>query len=137
MNIRTAFFTVGLIAAAFTWGTANAIDINMNDMMNPSKWIDRNNDTPYPGNPYGYGTLPGYTGYSPSGYPPAAGYGTTPPNASYPGQIQLAEPPSPHPPGHGTATDPNIAIRDAEIKRLKNRIEQLEQRCGQLQQGYR
>ena len=144
MSIRKSLVSgILLTSTALINSSAFAIDINMNDMMNPSKWMDNNNnDKYYQTNPYGYGMPYGYNPYggyygAPANHPPANGYGNMPGNAHAPGYTQLAEPPSPNPPGHGTAADPNIAIRDAEIKRLKSRIEELEKRCGSLHQGYR
>ena len=90
-----------------------ACAMDMGNMMNPSKWMGGNNDNDryddYGGGPgYGYGG-PGYGGA------PGYGYGGDP---SYGGA-----------PGYGGATAygaPGTESREAEIKRLHERLRQLE-----------
>jgi hypothetical protein len=107
---------------------------DMGNMMNPSKWMGGNKDGDrdyydgpgygypggpgygYPGGPgYGYGGVPGY-GY---GGVPGYGYGGAP-DYGYGGV-----------PGYGYgggpgSTVPGTESRDAEIRRLRERLRQLE-----------
>jgi hypothetical protein len=105
-------------------GTAHAFD--MGNMMNPSKWMNNNNDRydDYRGGPgYGYG-YPGYGGYY-GGYPgyggPGGYYGGYPgygaPGYGYGGY-----------PGYGgsTVVVPGNSGGNSEVQQLKARIRQLE-----------
>lgn len=126
MTVKVAFAATGLLLA----GSAGAFD--MGNMMNPSKWMNGNNDRydDYRGGPgYGYGGpgygyyggYPGYggPGYGYGGYPgygaPGYGYGGYPAYGGYPG---YGSSPTVVVPGSGSS--------NAEMQQLKARIRQLE-----------
>ena len=127
---------------------------DMGNMMNPSKWMDNNKnndryddyyDGPgygYPGGPpgYGYGG-PGYggPGYGGPGYGyggdpgygagPGYGYGGDPGYGTAPGYGYGGDPGYGAVPGYGAApaySAPGTESREAEIRRLKERLRQLE-----------
>jgi len=126
-----------IMAAAASLLLANtAYAFDMGDMMNPSKWTggnkdrDRYNDDYGPG--YGYGGYPGY-GYGGPGY----GYGGAPGYGGYPGYGGDPGYGSGYggDPGYGYGGGPGYGggygapgteSREAEIKRLKERLRQLE-----------
>jgi hypothetical protein len=119
-----------LLAAAGSLLLAGPVSaFDMGNMMNPSKWMGGNKDRDrydddYRGPGYGYGG-PGY-GYGGPGYGYGApGYGYGAPGYGYgaPGYGYGA-------PGYGYGapgySQPGTESTDAEVKRLKDRLRQLE-----------
>ena len=120
MQNKEIKFRVAIVAASLLLANS-AYAFDMGNMMSPSKWMGGNNnndrdddyyDEPgygYPGGPpgYGYGGPPGYGGAP--GYGGDPGYGTAP---GYGGA-----------PAYGAQ---GTESREAEIRRLKERLRQLE-----------
>jgi hypothetical protein len=114
----------------------SACAFDMGNMMNPSKWTGGNNDNDryddYRGGPgYGYGGGPGYGGAPGYGYGGGPGYGGAP-GYGYGGDPGYGGAPGY---GYGGAPDyggattygaPGTESREAEIRRLKERLRQLE-----------
>ncbi len=127
---KTAAITLATALTAVVGGsvlpvTASADGFGPMNMMNPSKWFNRNRrdyDDYYDDGP-GYGPPPGY------GAPPAYGYGAPPggyapaPAAAYPAQPA---------PGYGAPAVSTTASPDDDaqqrIRDLEERIRQLESR---------
>ena len=146
MQYRIISVAAGLLLA----NSACAFD--MGNMMNPSKWTGGNNDNDryddyrdgpgygYGGGPgYGYGGGPGYgyggdPGYGYGGgpgygYGGGPGYGGTPGYGGAPGYDATPGYGYGATPGYGGAPAygaPGTESREAEMKRLKERLRQLE-----------
>ena len=142
MQNKAIHFRV-LIGAASLLLANSAMAFDMGNMMNPSKWMggssDRYDDDyyydgpgyGYPGGPpgYGYGAPPGL-GYGGPGYgyggPPGYGYGG--PGYGYGGAPGYGYGGGPaYGYGHTTTYGaPGSGANEAEIRRLKERVRQLE-----------
>lgn len=104
--------------------TANADGFGPMNMMNPSKWFNRNRrdyDDYYDDGP-GYGPPPGY------GAPPAYGYGA-PPGGGYAPAPAAAYPAQPAP-GYGA---PAVSSTPSPNDDAQQRIRELEERIRQLE----
>ena len=137
MQNKVIKFRVLIVAAGLL--LANPVSaFDMGDMMNPSKWTGGNKDRDryddygpgYGGGPgYGYGGGPGYGGYPGYGGDPGYGYGGAP---GYGGESGYGYGGAPgygygSDPGYGGAYGaPGTGSNEAEIKRLKARLRQLE-----------
>ena len=147
MKHRTTSYSAVLAVAALLLAN-NAFAFNFGNMMNPSKWMDNDDDyydDEYYGGPGPYGPPPGYyggpgfaPGYGAPGYG-APGYGA--PGYGAPGYGGgYAAPAAPSAPPQGYGPDHNLPDthssyeynRDKEeIARLKERIRKLEQASQQ------
>ena len=152
MQNKVIKFRVLIVAAGLL--LANPVSaFDMGDMMNPSKWTGGNKDRDryddygpgygyggpgygyggpgygYGGPGYGYGGGPGYGGYPGYGGDPGYGYGGAP---GYGGESGYGYGGAPgygygSDPGYGGAYGaPGTGSNEAEIKRLKARLRQLE-----------
>jgi len=133
-NKRIIYSVMSVAAGLLLANPACAFD--MGDMMNPSKWTGGNNDRDRYYDDYGpgYGYPGGYPGYGYGGYPgygyggaPGYGYGGYPGYGGEPGYGYGGDPGYGGGPGYGGAYGaPGTESREAEIKRLKSRLRQLE-----------
>jgi len=141
------FISISLVYLGMAFANA-AYAFDMGNMMNPSKWVDNDKDKDryddyydgpgygYPGGPpsYGYGG-PGYGGAP--GYGGGPGYGSAPAYGGDPGYGYGGAPSYDAAPGYGYGAAPGYSgapaygapgteSREEEIRRLKERLRQLE-----------